>query len=331
LIDDEFGVFSGEAFAACGWRSFAPFFGLANTGAADWLTTLSTQSYLWSYGCGAGTYSSASGITTTSQLVTNDPQVVFTMLFGSYFGDWDSPNNLLRAAIATTNYTLASVWAGRPKWVVHHMALGEPIGFSAKVTQNNTAANYSVNGFDRQVHIALLSDPTLRMYIVGPASGLVLATNQAGGVDLRWAPSPDAVVGYHVYRAPTAVGPFARLTGVLVSGTNYTDPVITPNVYMVRAVKLEVAGSGSYYNASQGIFQDLAGTFGPPVLSIGPVGNGVGLTWPANSVGYHLEATASLWVSNWLSVTNAVQTSNGRNIVVVGPTSSNQFFRLRNP
>ena len=37
---------------------------------------------------------------------------------------------------------------------------------------------------------------------------------------------------------------------------------------MVRAVKLEVSGSGSYYNASQGIFQALASGFGPPVLTI---------------------------------------------------------------
>jgi hypothetical protein len=37
---------------------------------------------------------------------------------------------------------------------------------------------------------------------------------------------------------------------------------------MVRAVKLEVSGSGSYYNASQGIFQNFDGAAGLPVLNI---------------------------------------------------------------
>ena len=75
----------------------------------------------------------------------SDPQVVFTMFFGSYFGDWDSQNNFLRAALATTNYTLTSAWVGRPYWHFHHMALGETIGFSTRVTQNNQRILYAVN------------------------------------------------------------------------------------------------------------------------------------------------------------------------------------------
>ena len=55
---------------------------------------------------------------------------------------------------------------------------------------------------------------------------------------------------------------------------------------MVRAVKLEETPSGSYYNPSQGIFQDLAGSFGPPRLSIGRAGDSLGLSWPANALGY---------------------------------------------
>jgi len=47
-------------------------------------------------------------------------------------------NNLLRAQLGTTNYTLTSVWASRPNWMFHHMALGETIGFSTRVTQNNS-------------------------------------------------------------------------------------------------------------------------------------------------------------------------------------------------
>ncbi|NOS70500.1 MAG: fibronectin type III domain-containing protein [Verrucomicrobia bacterium] len=330
LIDDHLGLSTGEALAAGGWRNFAAFFGATNTVAGDWLTTLSTQSYLWGYGCGGGTYTSCSGVGSTADFAANDPKVIFTMLFGSYFGDWDSQNNLLRAAIATTNHTLTSVWSGRPHWIFHHMGLGETIGFSTRLTQNNTD-NYDFNDFAGSVHLGLMGNPTLRMHIVAPPTAFGVTKNGSGGVVLSWSASPEEVIGYHVYRAPTVTGPFTRLNGGLLTSTTYTDPVVSTNVYMVRAVKLEVSGSGSYYNASQGIFQDLAGSFGPPVLNISSVNGGVTLTWPANSPGYHLEATAAFSPANWSSVTNAVQTSDGLNTAVVNFSGSNQFFRLRGP
>ncbi len=268
LIDDQLGVQSGwEAPAANGWRVLAPLFGAANTLAGDWLTTLSAQSYLWGYGCGGGTYTSASGVATTAQLAVSDPQVVFTMLFGSYFGDWDSQDNLLRAELGTPTYTLASVWAGRPFWLFHHMALGETLGFSARVTQNNSSL-YSAGLFSYYAHVALLGDPTLWMHPVAPPAALTVVTNGSGGANLTWTASPDTVVGYHVYSAPPLAGPFRRLTANLLSGTSYTDAVASANVYMVRAVKLEKTPSGSYYNPSQGIFQSLDGSAGAPRVEL---------------------------------------------------------------
>jgi hypothetical protein len=281
LIDDNFGTFSGEAFAVSGWRNFAPFFGATNTFSGGWLTTLATQSYLWGYGCGGGTYTSASGVGTTFQLATNDPGVVFTMLFGSLFGDWDSQNNFLRAPLATPTYTLTCAWAGRPYWEFHHMALGETIGFSALLTQNNSTT-YSANIGLHWIHIALMGDPTLRMHPVAPPSSLAVSTNISGGVTLSWNASSDAVAGYHVYRAPTVTGPFTRLTSALLTGTNYTDTLVSSNVYMVRAVKLEVSASGSYYNPSQGIFQSLDTTFGAPAIFLFQPTNNAIFPAPAN-------------------------------------------------
>jgi hypothetical protein len=249
---------SGEVPAVNGWRNFAPFFGAANCSSGDWLTTLNTQSYLWGYGCGAGTYTSCSGVATTSDLASpaNDPRVVFTMYFGSYFGDWNVPDNFLRATLATPTYTLTSAWASRPNWMVHHMALGETIGFSTRLTQNT--ANYALNDFGNSVHIALMGDPTLRMHPVIPPSSLTAVGNASSGINLNWAASSDTVLGYHVYRAATSAGPFTRRNGSLITGTSYTDSdisgVASTCTYMVRAVKLETSGSGSYYNASQGIF-----------------------------------------------------------------------------
>jgi hypothetical protein len=265
LIVDNFGVFGADApVAVNGWRNFAPFFTASNISpASDWFGSLSTNSYLWGYACGPGTFTSCGGVGNTSDFGVQDPQVVFTMFFGSYFGDWDSPNNFMRAALGTTNYTLTAAWVGRPYWQFHHMALGETIGFSTRLSQNNDGFLYDGNTDNRSIHIALLGDPTLRMHIVAPASGLAAVRNGNDAV-LSWNASSDSVLGYHVYGATSAAGPFTRLNASLLTGTNYTDTPAHGNVYMVRAVKLEVSGSGSYYNASQGIFQ----TLGPSTTNV---------------------------------------------------------------
>ncbi len=332
LIDDHLGVSIGEAFAGCGWRNFAPFFGPTNAVAGDWLTTLRTQSFLWGYGCGGGTYTSAGGVATTAQLAAEDPRVVFSMFFGSYFGDWDTPNNFLRAALATPTYTLCSAWAGRPYWVAHHMALGETVGFSARVTQNNESV-YAANDYPRVVSIALMGDPTLRMHVVPPPSGLTVATNHDAGVELSWSPAAAPVAGYAIYRASTSAGPFVRLNPALVEGTNFTDSTVsstgaTTNCYAVRAVKLEVSASGSYFNASQGIFQDLAGTFGPPVLSIAQTSDFVRLAWPVNLNDVRLEESPTLEPGDWNRVTNAVVLEAGRWSVEIQATAGQRFYRL---
>ena len=65
LIDDEFGTFETETFAADGWRNFSSLLGAGNVIAQDWFPILSQQSYLWAYGCGIGTYTSVGNIANT--------------------------------------------------------------------------------------------------------------------------------------------------------------------------------------------------------------------------------------------------------------------------
>jgi len=282
LVEDGLGLATGEAFAANGWRDFAPFFGPTNTFAADWLSTQNTQGYLWGYGCGAGTFTSCGGVANTSQLAASDPRIVFTMAFGSYFGDWDSTDNLLRALIATPGFSLTSAWVGRPFWFFHHMALGETVGFSARLSQNDDGSLYSGSGYRRFASIALMGDPTLRMHMVAPPAAFAVVSNGAAGVELSWIASPDTVVGYHVYQAATSAGPFTRINSNLVTSTTYVVPEATTNVYMVRAVKLEVSGSGSYFNASQGIFQSLDGSAGLPMVVLRQPTNDSVFLAPAN-------------------------------------------------
>ncbi len=258
LVVDSFGTFNNEAFAANGWRNFAPFFGASNISSApagQFVSTLSSQNYLWAYGCGPGTFTSAAGVATTSDFASNDLRAVFTAYFGSYFGDWDSQDNFLRAALASPSYTLTSAWAGRPNWFFHHMGLGEPIGFSAAASQNNLGTYQQQNYGAFQVHVALLGDPTLRLHTVAPASGLASSVS-GGDVTLTWTPSADQVSGYHIYRATSPSGAFVRINTSAVTSTSFTDTSVAPGSYgyEVRAEKLEVSGSGSYFNLSQGIF-----------------------------------------------------------------------------
>ena len=282
LIDDHFGVMSGEAFAANGYRVFSALVGASNTVAGDWLPTLlGGQSYLWGYGCGPGSYTSAADIATSAELAGCDPQVVFGMYFGSYFGDWDSSDNLLRASLATPSRTLAAVWAGRPYWVFHHMGLGETLGFCARVTQNNYGT-YMANSFVASVHMALMGDPTLRMHPVAPPGFLRVSSNGVFGVHLAWNPSADpAVLGYHVYSAPVLAGPFTRLTASVLVATNLSLAQGATNIFMVRAVKLESTSSGSYTNASQGVYQSLDGAAGALAVSLDTSLAGAFLTEPA--------------------------------------------------
>ena len=252
LIDDNFGVLGTEAIAAVAWRGFTPMFGDGKINAVgDYMTNLPAQSHLWSYGCGGGTYTSAIGIGNTTDFTQKEIKSVFTVLFGSYFGDWDYPNNLLRAPLGSGD-VLVNFWAGRPNWAFHQMALGETIGYCTTISQNNV--NTYSTGNPRSIHVALMGDPTLRMHIVGPADSL-LAVETINAADLTWVASTDTnVIGYYIYRSDKETGPYTRIDSV--GDTVYTDsnPINGDNYYMIRALALEESPSGTYYNLSQGVF-----------------------------------------------------------------------------
>jgi hypothetical protein len=249
LVCDKFGDFRGEAFVSSGWRNFAPLVGDGAVRAADWFSTLGAEGYLVAQGSGAGGYQSCAGVGTTADFAAKPSKAVFTVLFGSYFGDWDTRDNFLRAPLASESYGLVSVWAGRPHWYLHSMALGETVGYCARLTQNNRGTYQPTGGFAGGVHVALMGDPTLRLHVVAPPSALRLADGK-----LSWTASPEANATYHVYAAPDGNGPFTRLTEAPVRETNFAPPPGKGSVFMIRAVKLESGASGTYVNASQGLF-----------------------------------------------------------------------------
>lgn len=254
LIDDNFTSY-GEGFSASGWRNFAVLCGASNIVTTDYFNTMKTGSYQWSYGCGAGSYTGCAGVGSTTNFVNDSLQSIFTMLFGSYFGDWDSPsNNILRATLASGS-TLTNCWSGRPFWHFHHMGLGDHIGYSAMRSMNNTSATYDANNSTRGIHMALMGDPTLRAHIIAPAQNLV-ANYLDGKALLSWDASPDSVAGYHIFRKTGATSQYEKINTQMITATVFTDScLIEPGIYtyMVRAVRLETTNSGSFYNMSTGI------------------------------------------------------------------------------
>jgi len=254
LVDDNFGAFSGEAFAANGFRNFAPLVGKSNILSADFRGTLDTTSYLWAYGCGGGNYSGAGGIGTSTQIMNQNVNAIFTLLFGSYFGDWDSQNNFLRSPLCANIPALTCAWAGRPNWVLNTMGLGLNIGYGTLITQNNSSL-YSSGYGGRFIHIALMGDLTLKQNVLAPPQSVSIASTLTGfGKTINWTPSSDVVLGYYVYRSENEFEGY-RLISNLISGNSFTDSIGTDGTkhYLVRAMKLETTPSGSYYNLSEGV------------------------------------------------------------------------------
>ncbi len=271
--------------SAGAWRSFSPMFGNSikemNTnyaGITEFMDSLTNQSYMWTHMAGGGSDTSMSTDVFTSTGCINNPiNTVFMQMYGSYFVEWYKgssyfTNNLLRAPMASNGTTLATMWSGKaPYWHMHHMALGETIGYSTVTNQNNYSTYVAgTNSLRHGIHMSLMGDPTLKMHIVAPISNLN-ATVGSGGVtvDLNWTASTDSnIVGYNIYRADNIYGSFVKLNTIHITSTSYMDltPLAGNSVYMVRAVKLENRSSASYYNLSTGIIDSVFTTLGDPSI-----------------------------------------------------------------
>lgn len=332
LMANRVGDFDGQAYAATGYRNFEPFVGPGNIVEADvsdsalpqnrWISLASSSAWLWSYACGGGQDAVISELGTHNQyhdvwstdIVGQDAKVVFSMFFGSHFGDWTLSDNIMRSVLATPTLGLTACIAGLPHWFCHHMALGEPIGYAARLTMNNTSLyqNQS-NALPRAVFINLLGDPTLRMEAIAPPSG-PSASASNGMPTLTWSPSPDSVIGYHVYRSQNPNGPFLRITASPVSANSYTDPGAPSGTlvyYMVRAVALVTNPSGSYFNASQGVFVqvDVGQSTGPVPVKLGAsFQNGaLELRWVSQpGARFRVETKTPSPTANWTNISGSL-------------------------
>ncbi|MDX9868209.1 MAG: Calx-beta domain-containing protein, partial [Kiritimatiellia bacterium] len=268
ILRDGFGQFGSEAFAISGWSWIFTAVG------TDVDTPLSNQwflpeyaggkDYLVGYGNGGGNYESASSVGSSTDFGIRTSRVVFTSLFGSYFGDWDANNDFLRAPLAGNatgdSLGLTCFWGGRPARFTHHTGMGETVGYSAMVSQNSTFwgsnNNYQPNSYSG-VHPGLMGDPALRLHVTEPPRNLT-AQSANSRIELRWDASTEVrFEGHLVYRAPSEAGPFTRLTADPLPVPAFTDTTVAAGsayTYQVRTLALEQAPGGSYVNPSVGVF-----------------------------------------------------------------------------
>jgi len=216
----------------------------------------------------------------------------------SHWGWWyssttSSSENAEALRLGENSFGLSWTWdIFGTRYFYHRMNLGMDAGDMMRVSVNNvdsTNGTYAFvtdptttdGGYISPCTGALfmnhIGDPTLRFFMVAPPSNLsVIPGSQAA---LSWTASTDsAVIGYHIYRAPLTSGaisaPYTRLTSSPVTTTTYTDtdPTAASGTgqwsYMVKAIKLETTGSGTFYNASLGAMQSVDQTNAPAALTI---------------------------------------------------------------
>jgi hypothetical protein len=239
-------TFSGNPTGCPTFRNYGPILGSENIITGSFRDSLKSNSYLFAYGAGGGSYVSAQGITNSTEVASDSLQAVFTILWGSYFGDWDVTNNLMRAVLGSGT-VLATSWSSQQ--TLYHFGLGSTIG---RVNANNQTIPNSANNF-----ISLLGDPTLRMQYVKPITDIE-ATFDQDKVLVDWTDTsgdPD-ISQYYIYRKSSKDSIFQMIASIPAGQFRFTDKKIPTSgnlSYMVRAEKKEKNKSGSYFNKSIGV------------------------------------------------------------------------------
>ena len=275
FISDNFNYLGGEMPMRSGWNNASCMVGKNNiTSTGNYFDSCKANSYLYANVMGGGSFTNCSGVGASNQF-TDSIRAVFNVMFGSYFGDWNTQDNFLRSCLASKGLTLTNVWAHRPHWYFHQMAMGMQIGHSVIIAQNNLSdfslkygyiGSFGGNYLDRRISMNLMGDPTLRMHYFDGAKNLNSnKTNSNKNVILTWtASSEPGVVGYHVYRTSRNGGVYYPITTAPLNALTFTDlnPYNGTNYYVVKAIKLETSNTGTYYNSSLGVMAIVSGVVG---------------------------------------------------------------------
>ena len=201
-------------------------------------------------------------------------KAVFWTGMQSHWGYWyqaglvSSGGNYMQKRLAEDSFTLSFTWnIWGMRYIYHRMGMGLDAADMMKQSINNQGwgagpysykfNNTSNGNYHGVLYMNHMGDPALRLFMFEPPSALSVVKSGSNPA-LTWSASPNAsVIGYHIYRAANTSAPFTRLTSAPIAGTSYTDTSATTGsyAYMVRAVRLETTGGGTFQNASLGATQ----------------------------------------------------------------------------
>lgn len=270
------GVTSDTAYAACGplfGTDYRPFVQteVGTTGYYQpyWDEQAANSYWLTTWVRGGGAYTSTWGIGGTSDYAAASAvNTAIHAAWASYYGEWDVQNAFLQAMLAARGQTVGVFYDESPSWLLYALAMGETMGYAARMSINQTGVALDPRSaqYADSIISSLLGDPSIRFFSIKPPTAAA-GTRNGNAISLSWEASPDpAVEGYHVYRASGLDGAFVRINDLPVTGSTFVDnSPMESNIYMIRALKLQVAGSGSYYDLSQGAFTDLVTTGGDEI------------------------------------------------------------------
>lgn len=250
-------------------------YGVGATEGADFLGAMADPSgYAMAFGAGPGGPSSAAGVANTSQFVTSTVNAGFLGLFGSYFGDYSYSNNLMRAALVGPGSVVATMWFARPNVDTREVA--------ARGTFGDMISSMFEDDSSRTLHLGLLGDPTLRLDPMRPPSAPAV-TCKAGKPNLSWTTSPDATLGYRVFRrepGSLSTTPDVRVSGESVAGPFVDDSAAPGQSYVYRIVPVRTArnASGTFVDLGPGVRVTTPGCSPEPPPA--PTGSGSGTSNP---------------------------------------------------
>ncbi len=219
-------------------------------------------------------------------------KAVFWTGLQSNWGYWFEPTvsssqNTMQRRLAEDSFILSYTWSIFDSFYLYQrMGLGFDAGDMMRVSISDKAwaagyqprltTNYgSGNDGSQALFMNHMGCPTLRLFMFPAPTGLSVVS--AGGHPaLSWTasnnppPGEPPVLGYHVYRSANQEGPYVRLTNTPVAATTYTDSSVTAGAwhYLLRGVRLEPTGAGSFYNASLGASGSIDLTNGPSPLQV---------------------------------------------------------------
>lgn len=255
IINDQLNMLNWEVPASEGFIYAYSLFGKDNIEEGKFNPNLFEKKFLMSFSFAPSGHTSNGSIISSKDYATKNANAVIACLFGSYFGDWDYRDGLMRSAIASSPTMLNSYYGGRPQWKWHKMNLGETVGQAYLLSINNDYFYQTSQQFgSRMIHINLMGDPTTRLYQIKPVQDVAVFTTAGKSNKIIWK-NQDNVYS-NVYRATNIDAEFVKLNSNPIQATEFIDnEKCNDCVYMVKALpnNNEVnTRSTSYYRESLG-------------------------------------------------------------------------------